>query len=258
MFGMSEMNPKMAMLVKRVIWVSVCAALVQSIYYFIQIARGTSLWLATFRWLCALLVPACGYFGAKQSSRDLLGAYTCCNGIVVVIGIITLARFYALYNSSDNREDEAKEFWVNNAIYIPANILAALSFCFGSELYSKRDQIYIRAPPMVVNYQNSPVQPSSINVTIQQPYFAPQQPYVPPIQPPQGFAPQGYPPQGYPPQGYAPQGYAPQGGYQQGGYAGQQQYGAPPPQQYAPSAPAYGQQPPMAYAQPVQDHSNYK
>lgn len=54
----------------------------------------------------ALLVPACGYFGAKNSNENLLGAFSCCNfcsgclSCCTIIAICSLMSFFMGLNSA--------------------------------------------------------------------------------------------------------------------------------------------------------------
>lgn len=78
--GMQFEDPAVGQKVKHVMIISGLMALftiVQNVYFFFELhaVRLLVSGMAT-----ALLVPACGYFGAKQRSKPLLGAFWCCNG----------------------------------------------------------------------------------------------------------------------------------------------------------------------------------
>jgi hypothetical protein len=66
-------------------------------------------------------VPACGYFGAKQRSKPLVGLFTCCNccamlslGSYIVLTVIALAVFNADVNI--NGEHQSLKHLINTAL----------------------------------------------------------------------------------------------------------------------------------------------
>merc|ERR1719240_129581 len=66
-------------------------------------------------------VPACGYFGAKQRSRPLLGLFTCCNGCAMCIFgtfIVTLFVVMGVLNTKLNLGSERESMMdaINNAL----------------------------------------------------------------------------------------------------------------------------------------------
>lgn len=81
-FGLVIQDHRLARLTKRVMCISIVAAVwiiaSQAIYYFQ--ATSTTSAAQTFGFVAlALLVPCCGYFGAKNSDQNLMCCYCGCN-----------------------------------------------------------------------------------------------------------------------------------------------------------------------------------
>ena len=78
-------------------------------------------------------VPACGYFGAKQRSKPLVGLFTCCNccamlslGSYIVLTFIALAVFNA--DVSINGEHKSLKQLINTALpEMPCSMHLALA-----------------------------------------------------------------------------------------------------------------------------------
>eukprot|EP01052_Picozoa_sp_SAG31_P032927 SAG31_NODE_3662_length_4011_cov_8.856851_1_plen_99_part_00 len=75
-FGIEISDPTLSSKVQAVVIVSLILALWNIGMGLSTIATGSG--IATLA--CALCVPACGYFGAKQKNRELLCAFWGCNG----------------------------------------------------------------------------------------------------------------------------------------------------------------------------------
>jgi hypothetical protein len=181
-----------------------------------------------------LMIPACGYFGAKQNSKELLMWFTGCNVCVFVLAIISLTGSYSAWQDGETEVSESGwNFYV--VITVLAIILNFFGFVFGAELNSKRQTVFTSQarqffPPA------PPAQQPQISVTVNQ-----------------GG---GYPPQQ--PQMMAPQMMAPQMQYvQQPGMQPQfvqPQYAQQPVMQQ----PVMQQQVPMAYATPSAPQPGYE
>ncbi|EER06649.1 hypothetical protein Pmar_PMAR024214, partial [Perkinsus marinus ATCC 50983] len=78
-YGLNVSGPEMAMLVKKVISLSIATAVVVIIttilgdVLFHYVSSGTF-----FSVVVGLLVPACGYYGAKNNDRNLIGMFCAC------------------------------------------------------------------------------------------------------------------------------------------------------------------------------------
>ncbi|GMI48790.1 hypothetical protein TrCOL_g10811 [Triparma columacea] len=238
-----DVNPERAGLVRKVLSISSAMAFLEFANFIYSstvndVDMAWSIWPLIF----GLMIPACGYFGAKNSSRELISWFIGCSGCVAIAVIISLSRLYDVYSdaSDSDRDSMSHSIVVASVLSIPTLILAIAGVCYGSELQSKREHIIVRSnqqqrqqavPQVTINVQQ---QPGVYGHQMPQPAYPPQSPYGG-YPPPQGGYPANYPP----PQAYVQQPMQPQQAYAQQQYV---QASAPPPV--------------VAYAQPV-DKSSY-
>ena len=95
-----ESNSREATLVSRVVTISVVMALLVVVNCALSFAgfsgesnSGNGDWSVAINLVLALLIPACGYFGARDRDARLLFWFTCCNCLVVVCTLITGGSF---------------------------------------------------------------------------------------------------------------------------------------------------------------------
>ncbi|GMI06182.1 hypothetical protein TrRE_jg5673 [Triparma retinervis] len=257
-----NVNPERAGLVRKVLGISTAMAVLEFINFIYStiINEDVSMVWGVWPLIFGLMIPACGYFGAKNSSKELIAWFVGCSGCVAVALIISLARLYDVYSdaSDADRENMTHAVVVASVLSIPTLLLAIAGVCYGSELQSKREHIIVRSNNPAPRLQQVP----QVTINVQQPgmygHQMPQPGYPP--APPNHYAQQqvGYPP----PQ---QQQYVQQVGYpppHQQQYA--QQAGYPPHQQQVPQYSQATAPPQMAYAQAVpatavagQDKSNF-
>jgi hypothetical protein len=228
--GIDNINPEKVMLVKRVLGVAMLGAAFQLMaFIYDAVVMSEALWRESIQLVFGLMIPFCGYFGAKNNNKELLGWFVGCNMCTFIFSIISAA---AVYKMSDSEKATLEQSGYSVEAYtfflILALITSFLGFAFGAELSSQRQTVFLTTSGAHGGYPPQQQGPQ-VSVTINQPQM--------------GYPQQGYPPQqmGYPQQGYPQQGYPPQGqmGYppQQMGYP-QQQPGYPPQTAYA--QPVYG------------------
>eukprot|EP01052_Picozoa_sp_SAG31_P051231 SAG31_NODE_12070_length_971_cov_1.120413_1_plen_198_part_10 len=85
-FGIEVSEPGLKSKVQGVVVVSLILALYNVAFGIFTIAGGVGVAYL----LCALCVPACGFFGAKQKNRELLCAFWGCNCVTMLCNICTI------------------------------------------------------------------------------------------------------------------------------------------------------------------------
>jgi len=119
--GIPVNDPVSGQNVKRVVCAAASLVLIsaaQSVYQFVY-TRDVQVLLVG---LCfAGCVPACGYFGAKERSKPLLGLFTCCNGcamcmfpILIAVMFVAVSVLNAKFTIGTERESLMEA--INNAL----------------------------------------------------------------------------------------------------------------------------------------------
>jgi len=147
--GINDVDPDTMPLVQRVIGVSTIMAILltaQTLYNSVTWAlSGFWLFWRFFVLGLYLAVPACGYFGAKNRSKDLLKWYAGCNGCSLLWTVFSLISFVNLCNeiSEENETDGSECSGVSNAYFFAmcgiTMMLNAAALYFGSELVSRKE-----------------------------------------------------------------------------------------------------------------------
>uniref|UniRef100_A0A7S1RYL9 Uncharacterized protein n=1 Tax=Alexandrium catenella TaxID=2925 RepID=A0A7S1RYL9_ALECA len=96
-YGLNIPDPRLAKLTKRVLCIVIftsVVAVVNSLWNYIAGQTGNGTRVSPFMVLLslgiALLVPCCGYFGAKKNDRNLTGWFCGCNFLGGCLGIFSL------------------------------------------------------------------------------------------------------------------------------------------------------------------------
>ena len=91
-----ENNSGAATLVSRVVTISIIMAIIVIVNAGLSFAgfsgesnAGHGDWTVAINLMLALLIPACGYFGAKNRDARLLFWFSCCNCLSVALSLIT-------------------------------------------------------------------------------------------------------------------------------------------------------------------------
>lgn len=126
----------------------------------------TSLWAAVSSLLIELSIPACGYFGALYSNRQMTCCFCSCNLFIAILSAMTMIRTSIRISDIDGqceREQNAQnrrtcEIWSSNGMdkyimifhSITVICMGCLAFWFGNILYNRLAQDFSFAPAPVV------------------------------------------------------------------------------------------------------------
>lgn len=99
-YGLQVANPRLATLTRRVLMVAGLSALLVVVSTVIQrsMAPTTSASSAFVSLVLALLVPCCGYFGARNSDKNLTCCFCGCNCLGSTLGIVSVLTVYLGYH----------------------------------------------------------------------------------------------------------------------------------------------------------------
>lgn len=94
-YGLNIQNGRLATLTKRVLTMALLSAILVIIGQVARIVIGQDKSLHTIAASllamgCGLLIPCCGYFGAKNSSRELTCCFCGCNCLLSILNIVSL------------------------------------------------------------------------------------------------------------------------------------------------------------------------
>ncbi|CAK0818717.1 unnamed protein product [Prorocentrum cordatum] len=106
-FGLQIHDPHMARLTRRVLLVSIVSG-VLAVFNAIRSSGGEPAYATLFGIFFALLVPACGYFGAKRSDETLTCCFCGCNLLSAVFQIIALVGTYLAAKSLEYLAESCK------------------------------------------------------------------------------------------------------------------------------------------------------
>ncbi|GMH50584.1 hypothetical protein TrLO_g14022 [Triparma laevis f. longispina] len=173
----SQPNPEKVKLVKAVVGVSILGAVFRLMLFLWSMfgfdgGDPTGFWSESIGLFLSLLIPLCGYFGAKNSNKELICWFTGCNGLIFFVMFVDAVKFYQdpwATRGDDDGDFEPKSSGViagYSLVTIPGIILAALSFKYGAELNSKRENILIRSTPPPVAFVNQPQQPQQVVINV--------------------------------------------------------------------------------------------
>lgn len=159
---------------RRVIILAATGATFYTCHFIVDLMRGTystpssggsdssSLWTAISSLLIQLSIPACGYYGALQSNRQLTCCFCSCNLFVTIVSIMSFIRLNIRIGELDGQcEKETNseqrrtcELWTEEGMTkylmicstIWAICLGCLAFWFGNSLYQRLGQFTGSAP----------------------------------------------------------------------------------------------------------------
>ncbi|KAF4680808.1 hypothetical protein FOZ60_012967 [Perkinsus olseni] len=181
-YGLNVGGPEIAMLVRKVISLSIATAVVVVIttilgdVFFHYVSSGTF-----FSIVIGLLVPACGYYGAKNNDRSLIGMFCACGlcgaiwAIFQIMSGVGLVGFLKREARSECEEvtkdwdeaqyDDAKHLvdiagWFIAGIIclaLPAFILKCASFIYGFKLFNRMQNGAVIVVPPTNHGQTFPV-----------------------------------------------------------------------------------------------------
>jgi hypothetical protein len=115
-------------LVKRVMVVSVIFAVVICCTSVLQMTKETGNTLSRFMGLClGLLVPACGYLGAKRGDRNLLGCFWGCNLFSGVCNVMACTMWIVMVTLFSDEIDTAYERCQADPKYVETGAVASVS-----------------------------------------------------------------------------------------------------------------------------------
>lgn len=96
-YGLQIADPRHAALVKKVVTLAFITAALQIVYGGYNMTQGQPIWQCGMTVLLGLLVPLCGYFGAKNNNSNLMCMFcgcSCFGAFCAVFGIVAMAAGY--------------------------------------------------------------------------------------------------------------------------------------------------------------------
>jgi len=103
-YGMQIQDQRLGGLVKRVLTLAAIAIIFQVASGIYSLTQGGTWYTAVFAIGCGLIIPACGYFGAKMNNANLMclfcgcSAYSaCCAVFSMIMLVVVLMGLQALY-----------------------------------------------------------------------------------------------------------------------------------------------------------------
>ena len=117
-------DPAVAAKVKHVLLISVLILILGAASQILYFALFGGSWVLVFGLAIALSVPACGYYGAKQRSKSLLGCFACCNCCIALgffvcmclaIGFLQILHDPVTAGSTRTYEDFINQCWSDMA-----------------------------------------------------------------------------------------------------------------------------------------------
>lgn len=165
----SQPNPEKVKLIKLVISVACAGAVFRLLLFIFAVVNSgddVGFWSDTVGLAVSLSIPLCGYLGAKNNSKELICWFTGCNGLIFFVMFIDAVNYYR-GSTADEEGRSGAGVVPYSVVTIPGIILAALSFKYGAELNSKRDNILVRsAVPPVAFVQQPPLQPQQVVINV--------------------------------------------------------------------------------------------
>ncbi|GMI11748.1 hypothetical protein TrVE_jg8615 [Triparma verrucosa] len=165
----SQPNPEKVKLIKLVISVACAGAVFRLLLFIFAVVNSgddVAFWSDTVGLAVSLSIPLCGYMGAKNNSKELICWFTGCNGLIFFVMFIDAVNYYR-GSTADEEGRSGADVVPYSVVTIPGIILAALSFKYGAELNSKRDNILVRsAVPPVAFVQQPPLQPQQVVINV--------------------------------------------------------------------------------------------
>lgn len=196
-YGLPMANERLASLTKKVLHLSIAAAILAIANQVVSVALRQSFNPAVSFLViaCALAVPGCGYFGARNSDKNLTCLFCCCNCAGVVSTIVLAILSYVGYEAMKRIVDQCRpgydecdgvdwtkicpsktpaQCWkqvddslptqrtalIFAAIFaLPGCILQFASFWFGKQLHDELSGGVVVQPPMRPQVAVLPVQP---------------------------------------------------------------------------------------------------
>lgn len=143
--GIPVANPTTANLVRNVVRVASAMTIFlisQNVVLALLSDESTDLFNVVVSTFIALLIPACGYYGAKQRDRSLVCCFcgcSCFNAVFVCWMLIS----YISYSANGDNPDSAGVQAITIILLIASSILYALSYYLGAKLYNDRE-MFIR------------------------------------------------------------------------------------------------------------------
>jgi hypothetical protein len=101
-FGLQIHNARLAQLTKRVLIFAIISMVIVAINFILGLVRPapstgapiSPLYGGLATLACGLLVPCCGYWGAKNSDKTLTFAFCCCNGLGCLCNIVAIVSMF--------------------------------------------------------------------------------------------------------------------------------------------------------------------
>lgn len=153
-YGLNFRDAEIAALTRKVMMLASLAAAIACVNNLWGLAAafvmGPMIVVAIVNLCLALVLPFCGYQGAKSNDKNLIGCFCGCNFVSGLLGCWHLFGFI-----SDH-------LWVNALIQIPFSALACASFYYGKGLYDHLDKgLVITMPPAYPATNPQMVQPGA-------------------------------------------------------------------------------------------------
>jgi len=107
-----QVPPQHAALVKRVMTLALIAALLQVARGIYSVAEGQPIYMSLFAVALGLLVPACGYCGAKKNDSKLMCLFCGCNGFAAsqaLMGLLLMVFAYTALKGLDASVGDIQE-----------------------------------------------------------------------------------------------------------------------------------------------------
>lgn len=170
-FGIPVEDTELLKAVRRVVVLSAAGAALYICHFVADLLRGRyqarnaiGLWSAMSSLLLELSVPACGYYGALRSNRQLMCCFCGCNLFIALVTLMTLIRL-ELHVVDGNCEGESNandrrtcELWRGNSpekhfmlfTMVAVVGLGCFAFLSGNRLYLRLSQDPVSLPTPVV------------------------------------------------------------------------------------------------------------
>lgn len=176
-FGIPVEDTGQSKIVRRVMILAASAATFYTCHFISDLMRGrynagasssggaSTLWTATSTLMIELSIPACGYYGALHSNRQLTCCFCSCNLFITIVTIMQLIRIELRIGEIDGqcereRDPQSRatcEVWTSNGVEKALAVcglvwiicLGSLAFWFGNALYQRLAHDFAMVPPPV-------------------------------------------------------------------------------------------------------------
>lgn len=174
-FGIPCEDTGQSKVVKRVMILAAAAATFYTCHFISDLMRGrynspnaggaSTLWTATSTLMIELSIPACGYYGALHSNRQLTCCFCSCNLFITIVTVMQFIRIELRIGEIDGQCDREQdpqsratcEVWTSNgaekglAVFglVAIICLGSLAFWFGNALYQRLAHDFATVPPPV-------------------------------------------------------------------------------------------------------------